>query len=95
MRHFPKRKLIISIILIIALTFTSLACQGNKQPKDSGDPQYESQIITIEGLKSQTDTDLSLTEISVGELRKLPQYDLEASYKRTTGLTEEFKMSGP
>ncbi len=39
--------------------------------------------------------DVSISEISVAELRKLPQHELDASYKRTTGLFEEFKMSGP
>ena len=61
-------------------------------PPDSGDPEYEAMTIQIEGLR---ELDGGITEISITELRSLPQYDLDASYKRTTGLTEEYSMSGP
>ena len=94
MQKLHKGKLFITSMLLLAMIFTMVACGGNKT-KDSGDQKYEAQIITIEGLNPQKDADVSLTEISVAELRKMPQYDLDASYKRTTGLNEEFKMSGP
>jgi len=94
MQNLNKGKLFITATLLLAMMFTMAACAGNKT-KDSGDQKYEAQIITIEGLNPQKDADVSLTEISVAELRKLPQYNLDASYKRTTGLNEEFKMSGP
>jgi len=61
-------------------------------PRGSGDPGYEAQTIQIEGIK---ELDGAIAEISVAELRALPQQDIDASYKRTTGLYEEFKMSGP
>ncbi len=82
-----------AIMLILALAFSMIACSGTA--RNSGDPGYEARIITIEGLNFDQNTDVSLTEISVAELRKLPQHDLDGSYKRTTGLSEEFKMSGP
>ena len=59
---------------------------------DSGDPVYEAQVIQIEGIKG---LDGAIVEISVAEMRALPQVELEASYMRTTGLYEEFDMSGP
>lgn len=94
MQKLQKRKSFISLILIVALVFTMAACGGGGT-KGSGDPEYEARTITIEGLINDGEADVSLTEISVAELRELPQYDLDASYKRTTGLTEEFQMSGP
>jgi hypothetical protein len=88
-----RSKLWIAIILIMTLILTMTAC--NRSTKDSKDPKYEAQTITIEGLDSDKKSDVSVTEISIAELRKLPQHDLDASYKRTTGLVEEFEMSGP
>ena len=58
----------------------------------SGDPAYEALTIQIEGLRELGG---GVAEISVAELRALPQHDLDASYKRTTGLYEEFFMTGP
>ena len=94
MQNLPNGKILMTAMLLVAIMLTVLGCAGNKT-KDSGDPKYEAQVITIEGLNSAQDADVSLTEISVAELRQLPQYDLDASYKRTTGLTEKFQMSGP
>ena len=59
---------------------------------DSGDAQYEAQTIQIEGL---LELNGGVAEISVAELRALPQHELQASYRRTTGLYEEFHMIGP
>ena len=59
---------------------------------DSGDPVYEAMTIQIEGLRELGG---GIAELSVAELRALPQCELEASYKRTTGLYEEFFMTGP
>lgn len=94
MQILPKGKLLITVMLLFVLLFTLPGCISNKA-KNSGDPKYEAQVITIEGLPDKKDADISSTEISVTELRKLPQHNLNASYKRTTGLTEKFKMSGP
>ena len=59
---------------------------------DSGDSEYEALTIQIEGLPG---LDGGIAEISVAELRALPQHELEASYMRTTGLYEEYLMTGP
>jgi len=61
-------------------------------PPDSGDPAYEAMTVQIEGLRELNG---GIAEISIAELRSLPQHDLEASYRRTTGLHEEYLMSGP
>ncbi|HPT69428.1 MAG TPA: chitobiase/beta-hexosaminidase C-terminal domain-containing protein [Syntrophomonas sp.] len=91
MQFLRKGKSLIALLTILFLTVTMTGCGA----KDSGDPKYEAQVIAIEGLNQAKDADVSITEISITELRKLPQHDLDASYKRTTGLYEEFKMSGP
>ena len=59
---------------------------------DSGDDVYEAQTMQIEGL---LELDGGIAEISVSELRALPQIEMHVSYLRTTGLEEEFLMSGP
>lgn len=85
-------KKIFHLLLPLALAALLLTgCAGEPQVVDSGDPDYEAMTIQIEGLKN---LDGGIAEISVAELRTLPQHDLDASYKRTTGLYEEFKMSG-
>ncbi|MGI6424646.1 MAG: chitobiase/beta-hexosaminidase C-terminal domain-containing protein [Tepidanaerobacteraceae bacterium] len=94
MGYFKNIKKTTLIIVILSVFLMVTAC-GSNSIQTSGDPEYESQVITIEGLKTEEDVDTTLTEITIGELRKLPQYTLDASYKRTTGLTEEFEMSGP
>jgi len=53
---------------------------------------YEAQTIQVEGLRELGG---AVAEISVSELRALPQHELDASYARTTGLLEEYHMSGP
>ena len=68
------------------------AAPSAKTPRDSGDAAYEAQSIQIEGLSAFNG---GIAEISVAELRALPQHELDASYMRTTGLYEEFHMSGP
>lgn len=92
MQTLHKSKLLMVLLVVFLLAITIIGCHA----KGSGDPKYEAQVVTIEGLDQAGDTaDLSTAEISVAELRKLPQHKLDASYKRTTGLIEEFKMSGP
>ena len=61
-------------------------------PQGSGDEAYEAMTIQIEGLR---ELDGGIAEISIAELRALPQAALDASYKRTTGLLEEYYMEGP
>lgn len=93
MKLAEKTKVVIVAVIMAAMIFIITGC--SMFAKDSGDPAYEAQVITIEGLHTGDKADISLTEISIAELRELPQYKLDASYKRTTGLYEEFKMSGP
>jgi DMSO/TMAO reductase YedYZ molybdopterin-dependent catalytic subunit len=91
MQRLPKNMALMAALMMLFIVLTLAGCGS----KDSGDPQYESQVIAIEGLIQAGGDDVSISEISVAELRKLPQHELDASYKRTTGLFEEFKMSGP
>lgn len=92
MQCLHKSKALMASLIILLLAVIMTGCGA----KDSGDPKYEAQVIAIEGLNQAGGVaGLSITEISVAELRKLPQHKLDASYKRTTGLYEEFKMSGP
>jgi len=82
------------IILVWLMLLWGSACGASKPAvaPDSGDPVYEARTIQIEGLR---ELDGGIAEISVAELRALPQHELDASYKRTTGLYEEFHMAGP
>ena len=59
---------------------------------ESGDELYEAMVIQIEGLRELNG---GIAEISIAELRALPQVDMDTSYMRTTGLYEEFRMAGP
>jgi len=86
---------VVAVLLLVAMIVFCGGCSSSSKNRDSGDPEYESRVITIEGLQAGNEADSVLAEISVQDLRKLPQHELNASYKRTTGLTEEFKMSGP
>ena len=84
----------LAVIVSVCLLFSS-GCgkrDVNNLPISSGDAQYEAQTIQIEGLR---ELEGGIAEISVSELRSLPQHELQTSYKRTTGLEEEFLMSGP
>jgi hypothetical protein len=81
-------------MLVAFLLFSGSSCTGTV-PKDSGDQEYESQLISIEGLKPAGEADISISQVSIADLRQQPQYDLDASYSRTTGLEEQYKMSGP
>ena len=88
--------------MIIGMALILCACGGGggaaaervASPQAAGsaggvDPAYEARTITVEGLQSGT------AYITVAELRALPQYDLDGSYQRTTGMMEEFSMRGP
>ncbi|MCL1816061.1 MAG: molybdopterin-dependent oxidoreductase [Clostridiales bacterium] len=87
----------ITLTVALATLLSNSACaiglpNMNALPKDSGDAAYEAYTIHIEGLR---ELEGGIAELSVAELRALPQHELAASYKRTTGLTEEFLMCGP
>ncbi len=74
-------------LLILSCVF-AVGC-GSQEAITSGNPAYENQIISIEGAVEGN------KEITVAELRKLPQKQFDASYKRTTGKIDKFKVSGP
>jgi hypothetical protein len=57
--------------------------------QSSGNPEYENQKITFEGEIGET------KEISVAEMRQLPQKEIQCSFQRTTGMVESFKAAGP
>jgi len=82
----------IIILIFIFILIAAAGCGDTDMPVTSGDTEYEARTIQIEGLRELGG---GIAEISVAELRLLPQYELEASYMRTTGLYEEFLMSGP
>jgi len=90
-------KFIVFFTLLCCAVLLFASCSTSKSdmpppPSDSGDPAYEAMTIQIEGLRELSG---GIAEISITDLRSLPQHDLDASYKRTTGLYEEFFMSGP
>jgi len=88
-----RRLLVIFILICIFLIFAGCGTEAAPTPAaDSGDDEYEAQTIQIEGLRT---LDGGIAEISVAELRALPQHEIDASYLRTTGLYEEFHMAGP
>ena len=92
LRFFDIPKPLIAAVLLVCVMLCGSACSLRSPAPKSGDPVYEAQTIQIEGLRELMG---GIAEISVAELRSLPQHNLEASYKRTTGLYEEFLMSGP
>ena len=83
--------IIVTIALLICVA-TAAGCAKPAAPPDSGDAGYEAQTIQIEGLRELGG---GIAEISVAELRALPQHEMQTSYLRTTGLEEEFLMAGP
>lgn len=88
-----KKLLCIAIILAACVVCACLLCACGNSATDSGDPEYEALTIDISGLKELGEG--GVFQVSIAELRQLPQVDLEASYLRTTGLYEEFDMTGP
>jgi len=59
---------------------------------DSGDPEYEAMVIEIEGVRALNG---GVAKITVAELRALPQHELDAYFRRSTGRLEEHHMIGP
>ena len=59
---------------------------------DSGDPEYEAMVIEIEGVR---ELNSGVAKITVAELRALPQHEIDAYFRRTTGRLEEHHMIGP
>ena len=96
MKNRTKTLLAAGVCILYAGAMTGIAgCSKHAMQTvspDSGDASYEARTIQIEGLRELNG---GIAEISVSELRSLPQHELDASYLRTTGLYEEFHMSGP
>ncbi|MCI5898597.1 MAG: chitobiase/beta-hexosaminidase C-terminal domain-containing protein [Firmicutes bacterium] len=83
-----------AFLLILLLCVSLLA--GCGKTEGSGDPEYEAREIEIVSAELNDNGEPVLSKsITIEELRKLEQHPLDASYKRTTGLYEEFKMEGP
>lgn len=79
-------------LLLISLLCLSVAGCGQKEmasARSTGKEEYENQIIVIQGAKDGN------KEVTVAEMRKLEQKELNASLTRTTGMLEELKASGP
>jgi len=94
-----RLKIILLASLLICVTVLTIACGADGYTGgtatsilDSGDPEYEAQTIRIEGI---LELGGGIAEISIAELRTLPQHELDAHYVRTTGRSEEFHMVGP
>lgn len=83
----------LTYVLIIGLLFCLvLAGCGEKQvisSKSTGNPEYENQKIVIEGEIEEP------KEITVADMRQLPQKEVQCSFQRATGETEKFKAAGP
>jgi len=77
-----KRTVLISLTLagLMLLGIVLVGC---------GDSDYDQQIITV------VFPDESEQVVTIGQLRKLPQRQLDASFKRSTGTEEEYDMEGP
>ena len=91
--HFFRQILATALLATALLATTGCASsptQGRLQ--GSGCPEYEGRTILVEGLIGLGG---GIAEITVAELRALHQHELYASYMRTTGLVEEYHMSGP
>jgi len=80
------------MLVCVACSASSVTPLLSSAPPDSGDPAYEAMTIQIEGIRELGG---GFAGISITELRSLPQHDLDASYRRTTGMFEEYHMSGP
>ena len=72
-----------------AVTRVSSASPQASGGPGSGDPGYEARVVVVEGLPAGT------AFVTVADLRALPQYEMEGSYQRTTGMHESFHMKGP
>lgn len=84
-----RKRLGVLVVGLLILSCVFAAGCGSKETMSSGNPEYENQVITIEGDEGVN------KEITVAELRELPQKEFDASYKRTTGKIDKFKVSGP
>lgn len=85
----PKIK---HLVILVSLCCFMLAGCTEKQvisSKSTGNPAYETQKIVIEGEIEGT------KEVTVEEMRKLPQVELQGKFQRTTGQVEEFRAAGP
>ncbi len=88
------KRILLSLALIIMAISVTLGGCGNSGA-GSGDPDYEARTIFIEGIHKGDDGESTIEAISIAELRELPQHELDASFKRTTGMVEEYAMKGP
>lgn len=80
------------LFLSVCLFCLILAGCAEKQvisSQSTGNPEYENQKIIIEG-----DIDKSL-EITVAQMRQLPQLERKGSFQKATGEMEEFQAAGP
>lgn len=79
----------ISLYLVLCMICFALAGCDRQEVAGAPNAEYEAQKIIVEGDIENP------REITVGEMRSLPQKKLDASLTRTTGLLEEFKATGP
>lgn len=84
-----NRLFLLSFLLLTILLLCWATAGCGRQGEEPTDPEYENQKIIIGGDIGEPQ------EISVGEMRTLPQEKIDASFYRTTGLLEEFTGAGP
>jgi len=79
-----RKKLLISLLLVLALSLVLCACGGKSETAS-----YDDSVVTIEEMGGEVRT------VTIGELRELEQHHLNGEYKRTTGTIDRFQMDGP
>ena len=77
------------ISLLFCIILTGCAEKQVISSKSSGNQEYEQQKIIIEGDIEES------KEITVAEMRQLPQKESKCSFQRATGEMEEFHAAGP
>ncbi len=84
-----NKKMVICVICLLGCLICGCGESQVLSSISSGNSEYEQQEITVTG-------DIENNKvISVAELRKLPQKEVQGSFQRSTGMTEIVKGSGP
>ena len=90
-RSMVSKKISCLFLVCCFFCFILVGCAEKQiiSSKSTGNPEYEKQTITIEGEIEEP------KEVTVAEMRQLPQKEVQGSFQRATGEMEEFKAAGP